>query len=76
VHTLTFGKCQESKVTAYGRHPEAVANRFDARVSALNMPIMDRQVLARRIRLADVHHQQGETHRQRRVTLSRFGKAI
>jgi len=33
------------------------------------MSIMDRQVFAWRIRFTDIHHQQGETHRQRRVTL-------
>ncbi len=40
------------------------------------MPVMDRQVLAWRIRLADIHHKQGETDRQRRAAPCRLGKRV
>ena len=72
MHALAFGKRQQRQFPAVRRRFKARANRLYARASALDVAVMDGQMLGRRIGLADIHHQQRETHGQGRVASRRL----
>ncbi|VFU09034.1 protein of unknown function [Methylocella tundrae] len=54
MHALAFRRRLKGEVAAVARRLETIANGLDARVAAVDVPIVNRQMFGRRIGLADI----------------------
>ncbi len=76
MHALAFGQRHQRQFLAIRRRFKTRANRLDARASALDVAVMDGQMLSRRITLADIHHQQREANGQGRMAPGRLVESL